>query len=351
MCAGCAPGQACSADGDCAAGLCYGGRCVGSAPECPTVYTAPSGFSPPNSLMWPLVAKDTGAPRQALGNSFGEYQQYGAEASYLHSGIDLRGLEGDYVKVVADGNIWLTANLAQCNDFAGVSCRLYIKALDGRYIYYYSHLRLSATDPMSVELRDKITNATPQGSGYAVQPGTDIRAGETLSAIADFYSNDWAHLHFTIFDASENYDGINPLLAVAAEQQTPPVVDDEPPWVTSIAFRADGSTADLAPSGACTELTGSVDVVAVMGDAFYTNDPAPAPLPGAINSIGVYEARLLVRNVTTGQADERTWYRFDRGAAHVHGPGARYCLSDDFDRNRLPRADDRSTLRASPRRW
>lgn len=320
-CARCAQGSDCARDADCAQGVCWAGSCASAPGQCSDAFAPPNDFAGPAKLAWPLRSKQSGVVRQAIGSSFGEYQAYGGAPPYVHSGIDIRGLQGDYVRVVADGNIWLTANLATCADGAGSSCRLYIKGADGRYIYYYSHLRLSDADPLSIELRAAITAATQRGAGnHAVQAGTAVSAGQTLSAIADFAGNQWAHLHFNLFDAQQNYDGINPLSALVSADGAIPLLDDEAPQVGALELRPDdGSTARVALAH-CAELSGAIDLIAPIGDAFATSDPAPEAVPGPIDSIGAYSARTIIRNVATSAVRELPWYDWSRAPFDCAGP-------------------------------
>jgi hypothetical protein len=312
-CAKCALESSCVRGEDCTSDVCAAGACASAPLLCSDAFAAPSDFAGPEPLTWPLRSKTTGVVRQALGSSFGEFQQYGGLVPYVHSGIDIRGLQGDYVRVVADGNVWLTANLATCADAAGSSCRLYIKGADGRYIYYYSHLRLSDADPVSIELRAAIMNAATKGAGgYAVQAGTAVSTGQTLSAIADFAGDQWAHLHFNLFDAQQSYDGINPLGALVQGEGEHPLNDDEPPFVSALEVRPDEGAANRVPLMRCAELTGAVDLIATMGDRFATSDPAPEALPGTIDSIGVYGARTLIRSIASGEVTELPWYDFGR---------------------------------------
>lgn len=317
-CGGCVIDQGCVLSRDCALGRCDDGACVPVFAQCRDLFEAPSGFARPHALQWPLVGRDTGLPRPAIGTTFGELQMYDGEAPYLHTGIDLRGATGDYVKVVADGNVWLTANLSQCAEGAGDECRLYIKDASGRYIYYYSHLAFFRTDSISTELRTAITNASPRGGGYDVKPGTEVTAGQTLSAITSFGGDSpWPHLHFGIFDATQNYDGINPLLALDANAVEPAIVDDEPPRVARPLITPD--EIGWGTFGPCVEVTGSVDVRAEMSDSFYTTDPAPTGI-GQITINGVYGARVLIRNLATGEVDEREWYEMDSVPFQCAGP-------------------------------
>jgi hypothetical protein len=270
------------------------------------------GYEPANSLRWPLRSAATGNDRAALGSSFGEYQSYGGPP-FLHTGIDIRGLEGDPAIIVADGNIWLTANFQTDSCQTATNCRLYIKGSDGRYIYYYSHLRLyQEAEEMTSEVRARILNATRQGSGYAVNPGTDVTAGQVLSGIADFSNNAWAHLHFGIIDASENYDVINPLTALSGSTATPPILDDERPTIAALELQREGTATVVTPTGGCGEVSGALDIAATMKDSFFTTNPAPEPVPGVIDSIGVYEAKYRIRRLATNTVTTGTWYRLDR---------------------------------------
>ena len=132
----CSPCTSCDDDSDCASGYCNeAGECAPLLDRCAEV-PGPNPFAAPHSLSWPLLARGTDQPRPAIGNAFGEFQ-----GNFLHTGIDIRGLEGDHVRVAAGGNIFRPANFAECDEGGGISCRLYIVAEDGRYIYYYSHLR------------------------------------------------------------------------------------------------------------------------------------------------------------------------------------------------------------------
>ncbi|HMI94445.1 MAG TPA: hypothetical protein VK509_23895 [Polyangiales bacterium] len=321
-CTPCALDAACARDEDCASDVCWTGRCASAPLQCSDAFAAPDDFLGPAKLTWPLRSKTSAVVRQALGSSFGEFQQYGTSTlPYVHSGIDIRGLQGDYVRVVADGNIWLTANLATCADGGGSACRLYVKGAGGRYIHYYSHLRLSDADPLSTELRAAIMNATAKGAGsYAVQAGTAVSAGQTLSAIADFAADQWAHVHFNLFDAQQSYDGINPLSALVDAEGEHPLIDDEPPFVSALEVRPDEMSASRIPLAHCAELSGAVDLIATMGDSFATSDPAPEAVPGPINSIGVYGARTLIRSLASGEVRELPWYEFSRAPFDCAGP-------------------------------
>jgi hypothetical protein len=285
----------------------------------------PHGYEPANTLPWPLFNQTNNEPRQAVWSSFGEYQSYGGP-KWFHSGFDIRGLYKDKIKVVAPGNVWMVANLNQCSQgpSEGNSCRLYVVSPDHRYIYYYSHLFLGPATDYTSTARAKIENASAQvmgGVSYAINPGTDVAAGDTLAYIAKFSSySAWDHLHFGIIDANENYDMLNPFTAFA---DVP--IDDEPPTIASLEFYQAGTpeTASpvlISPSGACHVVSGNLDIVAVMEDTFFTTNPAPPDITGGATSLGIYEARYIVRRTNTAApAIDKVWYRFDRAPLSCTG--------------------------------
>ncbi|MEJ2322158.1 MAG: hypothetical protein P8Z31_07415 [Gammaproteobacteria bacterium] len=244
---------------------------------------ADDGYQPPNTLTWPLRNQTTDAVRPAVWSSFGEYQNYAGSIPWFHSGFDPRGVHGDRIRVVDDGNVWMVANLEQCNagPTEGNACRLYVKSSDEKYIYYYSHLYLGPETDYTSTARAKIENASPKGSAtYSVNPGTDVAEGETLAFIASFGAN-WDHLHFGIIAAQENYDMVNPLTAMS---DLP--LDDEPPTIAALRFYLAGtpespSPQEVLPQGDCEVVFGNLDIVAFMQDTFYTTNPAPGRLSPA----------------------------------------------------------------------
>lgn len=283
----------------------------------------PDGYEPANTLLWPLLNQANNEPRQAVWSSFGEYQYYGS-TKWFHSGFDIRGVYKDRVRVVAPGNVWMVANLTQCNEGATENngCRLYVVSPDHRYIYYYSHLFLGPSTDLTSTARAKIENASPQivgSTSYAINPGTDVAAGDTLAFIADFGSN-WDHLHFGVIDANENYDMLNPFTAFA---DVP--IDDEAPTIASLEFYQAGtpetnSPVLVSPSGACHVVSGNLDIVAEMEDTFFTTNPAPPDLTGGATSLGLYEARYIIRRTNSAApAIDKVWYRFDRAPLSCAG--------------------------------
>lgn len=303
-------------------------KCVFATALCVVVMTtfgsaptrADDGYQPPDSLIWPLRNQDNGEPRRGVWSSFGEWQDFADR--WFHSGFDPRGVYGDTVRVADGGNVWMVANIEDCNagPTEGHSCRLYVKSTDGNYVYYYSHLYLGPESDYTSTARAKIENASPKGAAsYTVNADTDVAAGDTLAYIGDF--PDWNHLHFGIIAVSENYDMVNPLTAFSDRP-----LDDEPPTIDSLEFYEAGtpegsSPQQVVPEGDCDVVSGDLDIVAKMEDTFYSTNPAPVDLTGGATSTGVYEARYLVRRADSATPYiDKVWYRFDRMPLSCAGP-------------------------------
>lgn len=282
----------------------------------------PDGYEPANTLPWPVLHQVSNQPRRAVWSSFCEYQnRWGLP--WFHSGFDIRGVYRDKVIVVDAGNVWIVANLEQCNQgpTEGNSCRLYVISTDRRYIYYYSHLFLGPETDSTSTARAEIENASPQvvgASQYTINDDTDVASGEILAFMANF--SGWNHIHFGIIDANENYDMLNPLTAFSFVP-----IDDESPTIESLEFYQAGtpetsSPVLVTPQGACHVVSGDLDIVANMEDTFYTTNPAPPDLTGGETSTGIYEARYIVRPVTSATpAIDKVWYRFDRAPLSCAG--------------------------------
>ncbi len=318
----CALCPECTSDADCEDETCSAALlCVPSEDACVSAQENP--FAAPHSLRWPLTSAEDDRARPSIGNSFGEFQRYGPDPSYIHSGVDIRGLEGDHVWSVSEGNIFRPANFAECDEGGGTACRLYVVSSEGRYIYYYSHLRFMNSDTMSGELRERISNAI--STDYEIQPGTEIAQGERLSDIADFYANGWAHLHFSVIDIQSGYDGIDPLRALNAEAEE--IFDDEPPRIDNLTLVADdtGPVADVSAGNApalvlCELNSGEVRLQAAIKDSFVTDPSRVGTIPGSYDSIGVDSARTTIRRVGSGEVTVLPWYQFDQAPFLCVGP-------------------------------
>jgi hypothetical protein len=301
------------------------------------------GYEPANSLMWPLYAGDpaisTGRnggpgqtqPRPAIGNVLGEDQDYLDTVPFLHSGDDIRGVVNDPVFAVADGYVWLKANFTAVNNESDLcvsasNCRFYVAGADRRYIYYYSHVRLDSAAPNYTDaFHAKLMNATATGpaggtfDALTFNEATRVQPGELLTGIANF--SNFNHLHFSIIDADQNFDVINPLTALVRQADGVELIDDERPTISSVAFYQDGTSTLVAPSGMCRELNkaGQLDIVALMKDSIYATDPVPAGLTGDFSTAGLYGAEYRIERVGGGITTPVVWYDFSRAPLQCAG--------------------------------
>ena len=299
------------------------------------------GFEPPNSLQWPLYASDpsvstgqSGGPgltpaRPAIGNVMGEFQDYQGTQAYLHSGTDIRGAVNDPVFTVADGYVWMKANIDADLCATATNCRFYVAGADKRYIYYYSHVRFDERAPnygatLHAKLMSASTNITVPTSGsfesLAFPESQRVNRGELLTGIADF--SNWNHLHFGIVDASQNFDVINPLTALPRMVDGVEVIDDEKPTLDPLAFYQNDTTTLVTPTGDCQELTnaGGLDIVAKVKDSFYSAGPAPTGISGDYSTVGPYYGEYRIQRVGEPEAAPLVWYDFARAPLRCAGP-------------------------------
>jgi hypothetical protein len=272
---------------------------------------------------WPLherAAGDTfGAHRTGLWNTIGEFQRYPASSDptpFLHSGIDISGswnsatAKGDLVRAVASGDIWAALNFTEDTCTSATRCRIYIKSTDRRHIFYYSHLNVR--DSTDSDVRSQLEIASMLDPEAELEVGANpVTAGQKLAGLG-LFSNGYTHLHFSIFDACENYDGLNPLALLPAPtfdgqdyvDETSPVIDQ------LVLLREDGST--LVTDGSCsTPLSGTVDLVVEAKDAYHDLTAAPEPMNGT-DSLATYKARYRIKRTPSGSAYDGTWYEHDR---------------------------------------
>lgn len=288
----------------------------------PNCQTAPP-LKPGDLTVWPLrerLPDDTpGIARSGLMNDFGEFQDFGSP-DYVHTGIDIRGLwnagtsEGDLVLVAAPGDVWFAPAFAGDSCTSANNCRVFIKGNDRRHIYYYAHLNVRTN--ADSEVRAKLETAAMTNPANDLPVGSNpVAAGQKLAGIGSFFGV-YAHLHFSIFDICENYDGLNPLALLP-----PPdgYVDTSKPTIGPILFvREDGST-QVQPQDCGTPLTGTVDLMAEAKD-IYHDLTAGSPAFPATHSNGVRKGIYRIRRVPAGPvAHQGTWYDFDRAPFRCRG--------------------------------
>ena len=296
---------------------------------------------------WPVRARDEnqadcqGAPITAIWNSFGEYQEHTPD--YGHTGIDIRSNPaggGDLVIAAADADIWAVATFDEDVCTHGYACRIYAKSFPSQdHIYYYAHLRMDESSPVDAATRAAVIDALSNDVDDPVEPGSrPLCEGRTLAQIGPFL-NARSHLHFSIFDAADNYNGINPLTVIDE-----PFVDDQPPVIEDFAFATCSENThtncqELDVTEGCNfgnePLTGTVDLVALTRDTLNVEDDSV--LQGGTESVGVYEAAYRVRRMPDGNENDGTlfggtWYEFDRLPFICRGEDVSGCsLDPDHD--------------------
>jgi len=289
-----------------------------------------------------------GPERTGIWNSFGEFQGSSTSPSpFLHTGIDINSIfngatnEGDFVRVVADGDIWAVPAYFsdQCQEVT--RCKIHVKSVPRRYIYYYAHLNIRPPEAMpagadlDTRAREAIQKAVSEG-WYSEPPVAppDVRrvtAGTLLAGSGRYDYTAYNHLHFSIFDACENYDGLSPLDFLPR-----PYVDEELPVVEDLALAAgnveipiDETTDPLddTPGARCTVVDQDFDVVAKMHDVW---DASPSAEIGN-EFLGVHKALLrlqpLPAEIDFGLVppevllvDPKTWYDFSVATMNCPGP-------------------------------
>jgi hypothetical protein len=279
-------------------------------PNCQTAPPLKQG----DLTIWPLharLADDTaGGTRSGLMNDFGEFQDFAP--IYLHTGIDIRGLwnagksQGDLVLVAAPGDLWMAPAFAGDTCTSDNNCRAFIKTNDRRYIYYYAHLNVRSDADSAV--RAKLETAAMNNPAADLTVGSNpIAAGQKLAGIGVFFDV-FAHLHFGIFDACEDYDGVNPLAVLPAPDG---YFDETEPTVGPILFvREDGAT-QVQPKDCGAPLSGTVDLMVEAKDIFHDLTAASPAFP-ATDSNGIYKGTYRIRQTPAGPlAHQGTWYEFN----------------------------------------
>ncbi|MEM7156039.1 MAG: hypothetical protein AAF799_24515 [Myxococcota bacterium] len=319
-------------------------------PDLPCELQVPPGPAPDASPLaddalstWPVHARDEnvddcqGPPITAIWNSFGEYQDHVPD--YGHTGIDIRSNPaggGDLVVAAADADIWAVATFNQDVCTHGYACRIYAKSFPSQdHIYYYAHLRLDETSPVDVSTRDAIIEALSNNVSADVVPGSrPLCEGRTLAQIGPFV-HDRSHLHFSIFDVADNYNGVNPITVIDE-----PFVDDQAPLIEEFAFAtcteaANTSCQALDVTEGCNfgndPLTGTVDLVVRTRDTL--NEEPDGILAGGTESVGVHRAAYRVRRMPDGNENDGTlfggtWYEFDRLPFECRGEDVSGCTDD-----------------------
>lgn len=298
----------------------------------------------PNLSLWPLWERPDdvtefpaditllGTPaRTHIWNSFGEYQ-HGAP-HYMHTGIDINADAqkhfGDWVVASAPGYIWGVHSFFQDSCTSSSFCKVYIRDATHRYVYYYSHLKMRDSDEknMDVEfdsaMRARINQAAAfTGPDMDTNPMDDVNftddyqpvyAGEVIAGIGPFTGVGFAHLHFSVMDACENYDGLNPLDHVSP----PGFVDDSPPVVNSLQLVNGLGSSDTVLQK-CDDSGDSFDIVANANDIWR---PDGTVVFQGNQRVGIDSATYRLTNLTAQDTPTPVvWYDSQNLSFRCPGP-------------------------------
>lgn len=201
--------------------------------ECPPAMPGGRGFP------WPFLP-DT---LPAVGNSYGEYQNYGA-SPYRHPGVDLMGSDYQPVYAVAGGIVKA------------------VLTTSGSY-----HWRVAIADSVGSGLSTGWLYAHLDLATIAVAVGDTVAPGDYLGGLVPWPVANFTHLHFArIAAAGATWDGQwlcvgNPMLVAEHTGE-----NDVPFFETVngalLAFCRDNTSEYLPPDS----LAGSVDIIAHVGD-------------------------------------------------------------------------------------
>jgi hypothetical protein len=224
-------------------------------------------FAAPASAQhgWPVEPVNAEHP---IGNSFGEFQNFGGV--YQHTGIDiLVAPRLDAAGLVDASAPWIVATVGgTVNSLSDVVGTMYngtvLAGTDG-VTYRYWHLQNGSYDANYV---------------LAFNNGTAVAAGDHIAQIVRWVC-DFHHLHYDLQNATSF---LNPLADIT------PNPDPLAPEIASIGLGQPGTNPwtqfAVAAPGACTVVSGDVDVVPQLRD----RDDASSTLAGA-DTVGTYDTR------------------------------------------------------------
>jgi len=201
---------------------------------------------------WPLAPTDT---LHALGNNWGEYQEYGGDP-YLHPGIDVMGITvGKPVYAVQDGVVkaWLTTQAVW-------------------------HWRLAIADYETTDSVEAWLYAHIDANQYHKDVGDAVSEGELIGYLVEWPVTGFDHCHFArIKDAGAVWQYAdwafvqNPLLIIEPYDDTTKPVFENAYGGNKFALCQNNTSNYLQPNN----LTGNVDIITKL----YDNTGLPLSYP------------------------------------------------------------------------
>ena len=235
--------------------------------------------SPPPPTSWPVNPVNS---EHEIGNSAGEFQQYGSKPARIHDGLDIMikpahpDPSSPDLKAVREGRLWFFRDpVGDRPLYHGLILNV------GDIKYRYGHVDENSI-PSSFP-----PSFTTGGEGAAVT----VTAGQNIGKVVGWPDCDYHHIHFEIVtkDLSIYF---NPLLFLQ------PRDDDSNPKVRNIRFFKQVDPTIEFTIGTPIQVLGSVDIVAEIHDTIFST-----------RHTGIYSFSYTVDEVI-GEHDMTVSYHF-----------------------------------------
>lgn len=234
---------------------------------------------------WPVESSNADHP---MGNSFGEFQNFGGV--YQHTGIDILVTPRFTITGTVDATApWVVASVGGT-----------VTALGDAANTNYNGTIISGTDGITYRYWHIQNGSYDANYVLAFNNGTAVAAGNQIAQIVR-WGCDFHHLHYDLQNATSF---LSPLATIT------PNPDLMPTEISSVGLGQPGTSpwAQFTPAapGACTVVSGDVDVVPQLRD----RDDAGSTLTGAA-TLGTYDLRWRACPDGTPNCTWLTTHRFD----------------------------------------
>lgn len=236
--------------------------------------------APPPPTGWPV---DPSNNAREIGNSAGEFQKYGADPPYVHTGVDIMFAlaypdpNSPDLIAVRDGSLWFFRDVTNRPKYHS----LMLDVDDIRYKYVH-------VDEASVQALWG-TSFINGGQGAAIS----VMAGDEVGNVVQWSTCNFHHIHFKISDMSET-NLFNPLLYLN------PKNDTSSPVIGQIRFFSQNNPAHQFTSGMPLEVNDEVDIVAEISDTINSG-----------HNTGIYYFSCTIKNTTDPSIEISFSYSFD----------------------------------------
>ncbi len=237
-------------------------------------------------LPWPVEPTNIDHP---IGNCCGEFQEYGLDPPYMHTGIDIRedcAPNGPWIRSVTGGPLALS--------IAGVTSRYNgVTIVTGTTTYRYWHLDY-------ISITQDVRNAHNNGTAFP--------ANTRISQIVDWTAT-WGNFHHLHFDMARGGNFINPLSDPVTGGLTPEADWNRPEIEEILICRNNSNTYLPKPVTGCWIVDGDLDILARLSDT----DPQLPSIPWQ-GHIGVYRVEYSITELSgsgTHNIPPTQLYQFD----------------------------------------